>query len=213
MKMFSGGTMRKLYLLLALLGMVVLACGTTTVVTPTTDVNGIVVQTMAAYTVEALLTQAAIPSETPPAIPSETPPATPSLTPSPTVATPTSTPEEVAPNPLPVGYTGVILNNGECFNFDDGGVSVPDQRCDVWLQQSGLFRQMNGAQLSGYVTMDPPTRTKCVNGRYEPGDLAVQTDLYMCFITDEGRVGFIVVREYRGSVPFTGIVFDYWVFR
>jgi hypothetical protein len=197
--------MRKLCLLLALLGMVALACGTTTVVTPTTDVSGIVAQTMAAYTVEALLTQAAVPSETPSA--------TPSLTPSPTVVTPTSTPEENAPDPLPVAYTGVILNNGECFNFDDGGVSVPDQRCDVWLTQPGLFRQMNGAQLSGYVTLDPPTRTHCATGRYEPGDLAIQTDLYMCFITDEGRVGFIVVREYRGSVPFTGIVFDYWVFR
>jgi hypothetical protein len=197
--------MRKLCLLLALLGMVALACGTTTVVTPTMDVNGIVAQTMAAYTVEALLTQAAIPSETPST--------TPSLTPSPTVVTPTPTPEENAPDPLPVAYTGVILNNGECFNFDDGGVSVPDQRCDVWLTQPGLFRQMNGAQLSGYVTLDPPTRTHCATGRYEPGDLAIQTDLYMCFITDEGRVGFIVVREYRGNMPITGIVFDYWVFR
>jgi len=37
--------------------------------------------------------------------------------------------------------------------------------------------------------------------------------MYMCFITNEGRIGFIVVREYRGGIPFTGIVFDYWVFR
>jgi len=198
--------MRKLILWIALLGMVTLACGTTTVVTPTADVNGIVAQTMAAYTVEALLTQAAVPSETPSA--------TPSLTPSPTAITFTSAPEEVAPNPLPVAYTGVILNNGECFNFDDGAVSVPDQRCDVWLQQSGLFRQMNGAQLSGYnVSYNPPTRSRCVSATFDPTDLAIQTDLYMCFHSNEGQVGFIVVREYRGGVPFTGIVFDYWIFR
>ena len=198
--------MRKLTPWIALLGMVALACGTMTVVTPTADVNGIVAQTMAAYTVEALLTQAAVPSETPSA--------TPSLTPSPTLVTPTSTPEEVAPDPLPVAYTGVILNNGECFNFDDGAVSVPDQRCDVWLQQSGLFRQMNGAQLSGYnVSYNPPTRSRCVSAKFDPTDLAIQTDLYMCFHSDEGQVGFIVAREYLGSAPYTGIVFDYWVFR
>jgi hypothetical protein len=202
--------MRKLFSLLALLGIFSLACGTTTIVTPTIDVNSMVAQTMAAYTVEALLTQGAVPTNTT----IETPiPSSPTFTPPPPTSTFTITPEEVAPNPLPVGYTGVILNNGECFNFDSGAVSVPDQRCDLWLVQSGMFRQMNGAKLSGYVTLDPPSRTHCVNGRYEAGDLAVQTDLYMCFITDEGRVGFIVVREYRGNVPFTGIVFDYWVFR
>ena len=183
-----------------------LACGTTTVGTPTADVNGVVAQTMAAYTVEALLTQAAVPPETPSA--------TPSLTPSPMAITPTSAPEEVAPNPLPVAYTGVILNNGECFNFDDGAVSVPDQRCDVWLQQSGLFRQMNGAQLSGYnVSYNPPTRSRCVSAKFDPTDLAIQTDLYMCFHSDEGQVGFIVAREYLGNAPYTGIVFDYWIFR
>jgi hypothetical protein len=199
--------MRKLCLLLTLLGMVALACGTTTVVTPTTDVSGIVAQTMAAYTVEALLTQAAIPSETPSA--------TPSPTPSPTVVTPTSTPEEVAPDPLPVAYTGVILNNGECFNFDNGQVvPAPDAQCDVWLVEPALFRQVNGAQLSGYnVSYEPPTRSRCVSATFDPNDLAIQTDLYMCFHSNESRVGFIVVREYRGSVPFTGIVFDYWVFR
>jgi hypothetical protein len=187
--------------------MVALACGTTIVVTPTTDMSGIVAQTMAAYTVEALLTQAAGPTQTQSA--------TSSLAPSPTVFTPTSTPEEVAPDPLPVAYTGVILNNGECFNFDNGQVvPAPDAQCDVWLVEPALFRQVNGAQLSGYnVSYEPPTRSRCVSATFDPNDLAIQTDLYMCFHSNEGRVGFIVVREYRGSVPFTGIAFDYWVFR
>jgi len=189
--------MHRLYLFLAALMLVALACGTTSPVTPTADINAIVAQTLAAYTVEAALTQAAGPSATPP------PPAV------------TATPEEVAPVPLPATHTGIILNNGECFNFDNGQVlTAPDAQCDLWLAGSALFRQLNGAQLSGYnVSYTPPTRSACVGGRYEPGDLAVQTDLHMCFISNEGQVGFIVVRQYRGGVPFTGIAFDYWVFR
>jgi hypothetical protein len=110
-------------------------------------------------------------------------------------------------------HTGIILNVGECFNFDKGQVTAADAQCDVWLDPgSYLLHQMNGARISGYVTMEPPTRSYCAANRYEPGDLAIQTDLYMCFFSNEGRIGFIVVREYRGGIPITGIVFDYWVF-
>lgn len=206
--------MRRLLLPITLLAILALACGTTTVVTPTEDVNGIVAKTFAAYTVEAALTQAAVPSETLTPSPTSTETvAPPTETPTAT-STPTATPEEMAPDPLPAAYTGIILNNGECFNFDNGQVvAAPDAQCDVWLAEPALFRQVNGLQLSGYVTMEPPSRTHCLEGRYEPGDLAVQTDLYMCFITAEAHVGFIVVRQYIGSVPITGIVFDYWVFQ
>lgn len=192
--------MRKFYVFLTILAAAALACGGTATTMPTADVHAIVTQTMLAYTVEAALTYAAAPSPTVEApSPSQTQPAPP-------------TPAEIAPNPLPASHTGVILNNGECFNFDNGLVTPPDDQCDVWLAEPALFRQQNGAQLSGYVTLSPPTRGHCATGRYEPGDLAVQTDLYMCFITNEGRIGFVVVRQYRGGVPFTGIVFDYWVF-
>jgi len=126
--------------------------------------------------------------------------------------TESATPAEAAPDPLPVSNTGLALNNGECFNFDTGQVTAPDAQCDVWLVEPALFRQMNGAQLSGYVTMTAPTRTHCVAGQYESGDLALQTDLYMCFITNESQVGFVVVRDYLGGIPSTGVVFDYWVF-
>lgn len=199
--------------LLALFTVLALACGTTTMANPVADMDTIVAQTFAAYTVEAALTLAAAPP------PAATPLPPPSATPegaapvSSPLPPPSATPEELAPAPLPATHTGIILNNGECFNFNNGAVSVPDAHCDVWLAEPALFRQMNGAQISGYVTLSPPTRSQCAAGRYEPGDLAVQTDMYMCFITNEGRIGFIVVRQYRGAVPFTGIVFDYWVFR
>jgi len=200
--------MRKLCLFIVPLILILSACLPTGPTPTAANVDSIVAQTMAAYTVAAMLTEAA-PSDTPNLIASDTP----GLTPSDTPAPPTNTPAENAPDPLPVAYTGVILNNGECVNFDNGQiVASPDAQCDVWLAESTLFRQVNGSQLSGYVTLEPPTRTHCVEGRYEPGDLAVQTDMYMCFITNEAEVGFIVVREYRGQ-PITGIVFDYWVFR
>jgi hypothetical protein len=228
--------MRKLYFFIVLLMVVILACATTPA-TPAPEVNDIVVQTLAAYTVEAALTQGAGLLATTPAVDitiTAPPPAvvtiitpgtlTPAIditvTPSPsvtvTVVTPISvTPEEVAPSPLPVTNTGIILNNGECFNLDNGQVlAAPEAQCDLWLVAPAMFRQVNGAQLSGNnVSYTPPTRSKCVNGKYEAGDLAIQTDLHMCFITNLGALGFVVVRQYRGAVPFTGIVFDYWIFR
>jgi len=140
--------------------------------------------------------------------PTEQPEATGFLLPTDTAAPPA----ETAPDPLPASNTGVILNNGECFNFDDGQVTAPDTECDVWLVEPALFRQMNDAQVSGYVTLTAPTRTYCLEGRYEPGDLALQTDLFMCFITNEGQAGFVVVRSYLGAIPFSGVTFDYWVF-
>ncbi|MBN2385878.1 MAG: hypothetical protein JXB85_02580 [Anaerolineales bacterium] len=190
-----------------LVTLVLLGCGGAIPAAPMPDVNVIVSQTMAALrdpvgpapvdevataaaqTVAAALTRTAVVAVD----------ETPALA-------------ETAPDPLPVNTTGVLLNNGECFDFDNGLVTALDGQCDVWLAEAALFRQVNGAQLSGYVTLDPPRRADCLGGRYEPGDLAVQTGQYMCLITSQGIPGFIVVRAYQGPGPSTGIVFDYWVF-
>jgi hypothetical protein len=202
--------MKRFILAWATLGLIALACGSTPPVPPTVDVGGMVAQTMAAYTVDAVHTLAAVPSATPqPPTSTDTPAPTATAT----VITLTPTIEEIAPDPLPAGFTGIILNNGECINFDTGAITPPDAQCDVWLTGAGLFHQMNAAKLSGYVTMTAPSRSHCIGARYEAGDLAVQTDLFMCFMTNENRPGYIVVREYRGGIPFTGIVLDYWVFR
>jgi hypothetical protein len=203
--------MRKGHIFLIILALMVLACGSTTlsIATPTSDLDLIVAQTLTAMvpTVDPnlLLTQAAATVE---AALTQTAPTPAAPTTAPTVA-----PVEAAPDPLPASTTGVILNNGECFDFDTGQVTALNAQCDVWLAEPALFRQVNGARLSGYVTLTPPMRSQCLAGRYEPGDLSVQTDLYMCLITNEGVPGFVVVRSYRGDVPFTGIVFDYWVWR
>ena len=225
--------MRKITYLLAFIALVSLACTVsgTENPTPTLDVSDIVEQTLAAYTAAAAQTQVAESgtqaaqtlaaytqlAQTPLPSPSETPPPPPQATETPVPPPPTNTlpppPQENAPDPLPAMNTGIILDNGQCFNFDNGQITTPDAQCDVWLMDNGAFRQLNGAQISGYVTFDPPTRSHCASARYEPGDLAVQTDLYMCVTTNEGQYGFIVVRDYRGGIPATGIVFDYWVFR
>lgn len=201
--------MRKILAFLVALELTVLACGTTPALTanstpePTLDMDLAIAQTLTAMapTIDsnAVLTQAAATVET---VLTQNAPA---------VSTPL--PVEAAPDPLPASTTGVILNNGECFDFDTGQVTVLDAQCDVWLVESALFRQVNGAQLSGYATFLPPTRSQCLGGRYEPGDLAIQTDLYLCLITNQGFPGFVVARSYRGGVPATGIVFDYWVWR
>lgn len=109
-------------------------------------------------------------------------------------------------------YLGIIMSNGECFDLDSRQMAAaPDAACDLWLVAPTLFRQMNGAKLSAYVTLAPPTRSQCANSRYEPGDVALQTDLFFCFISNKGRVGYVLV-HYLGDVPNPGIVFDYLLF-
>ena len=160
------------------------------------------VATAVSQTESALtLTAAAVPSETP----------APSATPLPSA---TATLQQTAPDPLPSSHTGFNMNTGECFDYDTGlMLSAPDGECDIWLAESVLLKQVNKAQTSGYTTFTPPSLSACQSAQYDPNDLAVQTDLYMCFTSNQGNYGFIVARGYLGSVPFTGIVFDYWLYQ
>ena len=126
---------------------------------------------------------------------------------------PSPTANTTAPDPLPAAYTGVNLSLDECFDFDSGQVlAASDGECDMWLKESILVQQMNKAQISGYTTFSAPTKADCQAATYDPNDLAIQTDLYMCMITGDGAVGFLVARGYLGSAPFSGFYFDYWIF-
>ena len=180
--------------------LIIMACGTATP-EPTADAGAYAAQTIAAYTAQAMLTQAG--SNPTNIIPTDQPPAQP---------IPTPTFSETAPEPLPVTHTGVTLYVGECFDFDTGAVTAPDTSCDVLLTEAALLQQMNLTQISGYVTMTVPTRSDCAAARFEAGDLAVQTDLYYCFATNGGNIGFIVARDYLSGTSGQGIVFDYWIF-
>jgi hypothetical protein len=183
------------------------ACGSQqsaiqTAIAQTSQAEG-AMQTAVAQTLTALLTQTAA-AQPPAATATETPTAAPADT---------STPSEFAPDPLPASHTGVVLNVGECFDFDSGQVLTSAAAgCDMWQPEPALVRQMNGASISGYVTFEVPSKSRCVAATYDPNDLAIQTDLYMCLMTNEGAVGFLVARSYLGGVPMTGFAFDYWLF-
>ena len=189
--------MRKLVFIsmMAVIGVAILACGTGSTEL-TEDAGSYVTQTTAAGTAESALTPI-------------------SGSPTENTATQTSTApvySEKAPDPLPATHTGIILNNGECFDFDTGAITTLDANCDVLLAEPALLRQVNLAQVSGYVTMTVPTHSSCAAAMFDPNDLVVQTDLFYCLITNLGNVGFLVPRSYVGGVPATGITFDYWIF-
>ncbi len=205
------------------LSLMVLACSPMPSPSPSPDIDTIVAQTMTAYvaeqkatqvvqTLEVLQTQVVAGGATlqlaSPAVSSSVLPS-----PAPTALLPSPTPEEIAPNPLPPVYSGITLYNGECFDLDSGQIfTSANAQCDVRLVEPALIRQQKGARLSGYVTRTPPTRSACLGARYEPGDLAMQTGLYYCFITNAGQPGFLVPTGYLGGIPPTAVVFDYWVF-
>ena len=139
---------------------------------------------------------------------------TPSPIPEPTT-TWTATPEETAPDPLPVQNTGITLQNGECYDLDTGDAPyVMDADCDILSTVNQELLPQNGALLSGYADMNPPTRSECMLKEYASDHLVAQSDLYLCFVTSEGDYGFLVGRQ--DSAPFeiysTRLIFDYWVF-
>lgn len=153
------------------------------------------------------LTLTAQPASTEPP-PSDTP------VPGPT-STSTPEPDETAPVPLPASHTGIILQHGECYDLDTGNAPyVMGPACDMLFSPPYVIQMQNGAQISGYATLTPPSLSHCVGATYEPGDLSPNTDLYLCFRTNEGHYGFIVQRP--DGAPFeissTRLVFDYWVF-
>ena len=214
--------MRQLILLTAIstLILLALACGASAPPTPTRDINAVVVETLAAHTVEAALTAAVIPPTA--TMPPSPPPTatTPSLPPPTTAPSPTATilptaaPQEIAPEPLPASNTGIVLYPNDCFDLDTGGVSAAlTPGCDLLVPAPMLLRPQNGAQISGYVTFEVPTRSQCLAARYEPGDLSPNSDLYMCFRTNAGRYGFIVQRMDAPGAPPGRMIVDYWVFR
>lgn len=193
--------MRTLRALLVVLTFLAFACGTTSQITPTLDVNVVVTQTLAAYTL-----QAAVASATPS-------PAATSSTMLIGTPIPETQPEEIAPNPLPASHAGILLHPGECLDMESGTVLAPDLHCDVLLLKDALLRGMNLAVISGYAFPEPPSLSECRAARYEGGDLALQTNLYMCVRTSDGYYGFIVGRAYGPGYPPAYVVLDYWVFR
>ncbi|MGD8814746.1 MAG: hypothetical protein PVI78_09765 [Anaerolineales bacterium] len=129
--------------------------------------------------------------------------------------TDTSIPDIIAPDPLPISHTGIILDDGECYDLDNGHAPhVLDADCDILLVHPQILRPQNGAQLCGHATLTAPSLADCEAAAYDAGDLAPNTDLYICFLSDEGHYGFLVQRH--DGAPFETashrLVFDWWVY-
>ena len=101
-----------------------------------------------------------------------------------------------APDPLTVAYTGLIFEAGTCYDLDvlqSGDVMDSDR--DLCMNRFGLLEPQNGGLMSGYATMVPPSKGECITPNLLPDPIAVQTDLYLCFQTNQGVYGFFVARE------------------
>ena len=160
--------------------------------------------TLACGTVTPTPEPAAPPTDTP------APPATPTDTP-----TDTPIPDATAPSPLPMTNTGIILNDDECYDLYNGDAPyLPDADCDILLVYPLILRPQNGALLSGHADLAAPSRADCMAKVFDAGDLAPNTDLYICFQSDEGNYGFIVQRP--DGAPFDvsshRLVFDWRVY-
>ena len=178
-----------------------LACApaTPTATVPVEDLVG----TAVAQTQTAEAAETAPPVET-----TEPPPPLPT-------ATDTPVPDVTAPSPLSAMYTGIVIADGECYDLDDGNAPyVLDGDCDILLVYPQILRTQNGALLSGHATLDAPSRNDCSAAVFDGGDLAPNTDLYICFKSDEGHYGFIVQRH--DGAPFDvashRLVIDWWVY-
>jgi hypothetical protein len=149
-----------------------------------------------------------LPTDTVPPPPTNTVPALPP-------PTDTPIPDVNAPDPLPMTHPGIILDDGECYDLDNGHAPhMLDADCDILLVYPQILRPQNGAQLCGHATLTPPSRGDCEAAAFDSGDLAPNTDLYICFLSDEGHYGFIVQRP--DGAPFETsshrLVLDWWVY-
>ena len=125
---------------------------------------------------------------------------------------PTPEPADIyTPNPLGPEFSGMWIAVGTCYDMDILYTSE-GEACDLVLEQDGLLFPVYGALLSGYAFDTEPDLVKCIEviSIIQNDDpVAVQSDLYMCFLTNAGRYGFFVARQIDIQ---NGIAFDAYLF-
>ena len=128
------------------------------------------------------------------------------------LATDTPDPSTVyAPDPLPAQYTGLIFDAGTCYDFDAPQlVAVDDAARDICMIQFGLLEPQNGGLMSGYAPMEPPSKGYCTNPNLLADPIAVQTNLFLCFQTNQSIYGFFVALEYQMDQD--RVIFDMYLF-
>jgi hypothetical protein len=109
--------------------------------------------------------------------------------------------------------SGMWLEAGLCYDLD---VPSPaeDPFCDAFLDLDGMIVPVNGAQLIGYVPDRSLDLTVCSELIHQQQDqniydlVSVPSDPVVCFLTNDGRYGFLIALEFDLPV---GIVFDVYV--
>lgn len=125
--------------------------------------------------------------------------------------TPTPTADySYPPDPLPPGSTGFILKAGECWDLDSM-TPVIDTFCDLALDNNGVLTPRNLALLGGTGRQSAPTLNTCRSEALASDPAAPLTDLYLCFQTNKGVYGFLVLREDQ-MLTNQQMVFDIWLF-
>ncbi|MBI4731586.1 MAG: hypothetical protein HY781_05570 [Chloroflexi bacterium] len=125
--------------------------------------------------------------------------------------TPTPSPDySYPPDPLPASNTGFILKAGECWDLDTM-TPVIDTFCDLALDSNGVLTPRNLALLGGTGRQSPPTLDTCRAETLASDPAAPLTDLHLCFQTNTGVYGFLVLRDDQ-MLTNQQMVFDIWLF-
>ncbi len=144
---------------------------------PTSTLDLAVTGTIAAIFTEAAAFQTAAWSPT-----SETGTPSPSIAPDPR-SSPTQT-----PTPLVI----YVLAEGECFDLDTATYE-PEAACDVRLEGHPIFVPINGAKFSGQGSFAMPSQSDCEETHYNELPFAPQLNIYVCFQTNLGNNGYLVM--------------------
>ncbi|MCF6277131.1 MAG: hypothetical protein L3J16_00035 [Anaerolineales bacterium] len=163
----------------------------------------------------------AIVTPAPSAVPSNaptlnTPVSLPSTQAPPKQAPPTVAADAFAPDPLTVEWIDIPFAPGGCMDMDNLQ-PVTDASCDVELASDGwLITPRNGGLFSGYGSLTPPSKNDCIASEtaseLSGNPLALMTDLYLCFKTNQGTYGFFVMRSGPDENGFNVTVFDAYLF-
>jgi hypothetical protein len=158
---------------------------------------------MVEVTTSAQLTLNALPADTPIPLATDTPIPLPMDTPDPDSI--------FAPDPLGPAYTGLIFEEGACYDFDTYlSVATGDATRDICMHTFGLLEPENGGLISGHAPMEPPSLGYCISPNLLSDPVAVQTDLYLCIQTNQGVYGYFVAREYQMDLD--RVIFDMYLF-
>ena len=115
-----------------------------------------------------------------------------------------------APDPLGPEWSSMAFSGGKCYDLD-ALYYAEEAACDVSLSADGwLITPQNGALFSGNGSLIVPSLNDCKAAQMSTDPIALMSDLYLCFKTNQGVYGFFVMREAPQSSGL--IVFDAYLF-